>query len=99
VARCCLHLAEQLVRTYPDDPRQHAGLSEAWMQLGKTHWAEGRHPEAEAALRAAATAAGDLAERWPEYRPLSDERRRKLGRFLEDRGRTGEAAALLPAIR
>jgi tetratricopeptide (TPR) repeat protein len=99
VARCCLRIAEQLVRTYPDDPRHHAGLSEAWNQLGKTHWAEGRHAEAEAALRAAASAAGDLAERWPEYRSLSDERRRRLGRFLEERGRTGEAAALLPAIR
>jgi tetratricopeptide (TPR) repeat protein len=99
VARCCLRIAEQLVQMYPDDPRHRAGLSEAWTQLGKTHWAAGRHLEAEAALRAAATAAGDLAERWPEYRPLRDERRRRLGRFLEERGRTGVAAALLPAIR
>jgi tetratricopeptide (TPR) repeat protein len=99
VARCCLRLAEQLVRTYPDDPRHRAGLSEAWTQLGKTHWGGGRHAEAEAALRAAAAAASDLAERWPEYRPLCDERCRRLGRFLEERGRTGEAAALLPAIR
>jgi tetratricopeptide (TPR) repeat protein len=99
VARCCLRIAEQLVRTYPDDPRHRVGLSDAWMQLGKTHWGERRHAEAEAALRAAAAAAGELAERWPEYRPLFQERRSRLGRFLVERGRKDEAAALLPAIR
>jgi hypothetical protein len=98
VARCCLRIAEQFVRTYPDDPRHHAGLSEAWTQLGKTHWAEGRHPEAEAALRAAATAAGDLTERWPEYRALRDERRRRLGRFMDERGRTRGAVGISSVI-
>jgi serine/threonine protein kinase len=99
VARCCLRLAEQLMRTYPDDTRHRAGLSEAWTQLGKTHWGEGRHAEAEAALRAAEAAAGELAERCPEFRSLCDDRRRRLGRFLEERRRIGEAPALLPAVR
>lgn len=99
VARCCLRVAEQLVRTYPDDPRYRAGLSEAWTQIGKTHWDEGRPADTEAALRAAVAAAGELAERWPEYRSFLQERLGRLGRFLEKRGRTSEAAALLPAMR
>jgi hypothetical protein len=85
VAWCCQRLAEQLVRTHPDDPRHRAGLSEAWTQLGKTYWGQGRRAEAEAALRSAAATAGELAERWPEYQPLVRERRRKLERFLEER--------------
>jgi serine/threonine protein kinase len=99
VAQCCLRLGEQLVRTYPNEPSHRAGLSEVWTQLGKTHWGEGRHAEAEIALRAAVATADELAERWPEYRSLSQERRSRLGRFLKDRDRTAEAAVLLPAIQ
>jgi tetratricopeptide (TPR) repeat protein len=87
VASCCLRVSEELVRKYPDDPRHRVGLSQAWTQLSKTHWSAGRHRETEAALRAAVTAAAQLAERWPEYRPLQQERQRRLERFLAERGR------------
>ncbi|HZY87608.1 MAG TPA: protein kinase, partial [Gemmataceae bacterium] len=91
----CLRLFEGLARKHPADPVAGVGLCEAWTQQGKTLWAEGRHAEAEAALRSAAQAAAGLAQRWPEYRLLREDRRRRLGRFLEERGRPAEAAAYL----
>jgi eukaryotic-like serine/threonine-protein kinase len=91
VAERARRLFEDLIRKEPDQPRHLFGLSECWTQLGKTHWREGHHTETEAALRQAVAAARDLAERWPEYRPLRDERLRRLGRFLEERGRLAEA--------
>jgi hypothetical protein len=88
-------LYEDLIRTEPGEPRHHVGLTEAWTQVGKAYWWEGRHEETEAALRAAVKAAGELGERWPEYRAVREDRLRRLGRFLEERGRTAEAAACL----
>jgi eukaryotic-like serine/threonine-protein kinase len=93
VAECSRRLFEKMVREDPDDPLHWIGLSEAWTQVAKTHWGEREHAETESALRAAVRAADELAERWIEYRPLHAERARRLGRFLEERGRTAESAA------
>jgi serine/threonine-protein kinase len=90
VVRCCLRTFERLVRDYPDEPAYQADLSEAWTQSGKMHWGAHRHDQAETALRAAAEVADRLAERWPEYRPMRENRLSRLGRFLEERR---EAAA------
>jgi tetratricopeptide (TPR) repeat protein len=98
VAECCRRLFEELVRTEPGEPNHHLGLVEAWTQIGKIHWRKGRLAETEAALRAAVKAAGELGERWPEYRPVREQRLRRLGRFLEERGRTAEAAACRQGI-
>jgi hypothetical protein len=95
VAGRSLRVAQELVREHPDEPRYRQGLSESWTQAGKVHWGQRRYQEAEAALRAAAKAAGELAGRWPEYRPLREDRRGRLARFLNDRGRAAEAAACL----
>src|SRR5262249_52546112 len=84
VADRCLRLLEGLTRTHPDEPRQGMGLSEAWTQRAKTLWTLGRLEETERALRAALRVADDLAKRWPELRELRDERRRRMGRFLEE---------------
>src|SRR5262249_55978854 len=92
VADYCRRLFEELTRKYPDEPRHWIGLSEAWTHVGKTYWREGRHAETEAALRQAVAAAGQLAERWPEYRPVREERQGRLGRFLKEFGRADEAA-------
>ncbi|HZT82616.1 MAG TPA: tetratricopeptide repeat protein, partial [Gemmataceae bacterium] len=95
VAERCRRMFEELVRRRADDPRHLIGLSEAWTQIGKVHWRGDRHELTEAALRESAAAATRLAECWPEYGQLRDERRRRLGRFLEERGRVAEAAAYL----
>jgi hypothetical protein len=97
VADRCLRVAEGLVRECPDEPRYRQELCESWTQVGKVHWGQGRHAEAEAALRAAAQAADEMARRWPVYRPLREDRRARLGRLLEDRGRPAEAGHLLRA--
>jgi len=93
LVRCCLRTSERLVREYPDDPIYRVRLSEAWTQAGKAHWSARRHEQAEAALRAAAQVADRLAERWPEYRPLREDRLRRLRRFLDERGETTAVAA------
>jgi tetratricopeptide (TPR) repeat protein len=87
----CLRLFQELTRKHPDEPLPWVGLSEAWTQRGKTLWGEERHAETEVALRAAVKASDDLAKRWPEYRQLREDRLQRLGRFLEERGRTNEA--------
>jgi serine/threonine protein kinase len=87
----CLRLFEEMTRKHPDEPLPLVGLSEAWTQRGKTLWGAGRHEETEAALRAAVKAADDLTKRWPEYGHLREDRLDRLGRFLEERGRTAEA--------
>ena len=56
-----------------------------------------------ASIRAVHIALGELAEireeefaeRWREYHLLREEKLRRLGRFLKERGRTAEAAACL----
>ncbi len=93
VVQCCLRTSERLVREYPDDPIYRVRLSEAWSQTGKANWSARRHEQAEAALRAAAQVADRLAERWPEYRPLHEDRLRRLRRFLEERRETTVAAS------
>jgi hypothetical protein len=86
VVQCCLRTSERLVHKYPDEPAYRVGLSEAWTHLGKANWSAKHYEQAEAALRAAAAVADRLAERWPDYRPLRDDRLRRLRRFVEDRG-------------
>jgi hypothetical protein len=93
VVQCCLRTFERLVREYPDEPSYRASLSEAWTQAGKTHWRARRHEQAEAALRTAVQVADRLVERWPEYRPMREDRLSRLGRFLEERRETQAAAA------
>ncbi len=93
VVQCCLRTSERLVREYPDDPIYRVRLSEAWTQAGKANWSTRRHEQAEAALRAAAQVADRLAERWPEYCPLREDRLRRLSRFLDERRETTAAAA------
>jgi serine/threonine protein kinase len=93
VVQCCLRTFERLIREYPDDPAYQAGLSEAWTQLGKANISARRREQAEAALRASVQVAGQLAERWPEYRPLHEDRLRRLERFLNDRSAATTARA------
>jgi tetratricopeptide (TPR) repeat protein len=87
----CVRLFEEMTRKHPDEPLPLVGLSEAWTQRGKTLWPQGRHEETEAALRAAAKAADDLANRCPEYHQLREDRLQRLGRFLEERGEAAGA--------
>jgi tetratricopeptide (TPR) repeat protein len=86
VVRCCLRTSERLVHQYPDEPVYRVLLSEAWTHLGKANWSAKHFEQAEAALRAAAAVADSLAARWPDYRPLRDDRLRRLRRLVEDRG-------------
>jgi tetratricopeptide (TPR) repeat protein len=87
VAERCRRLFEDWTSQCPDEPRYWSGLSQAWTQIGKVHWAQGQGAETEAALRAAVKAADELARRCPEYRPLCQDRLSRLGRFLEEHGR------------
>jgi hypothetical protein len=90
VVQCCPRTFERLVRNYPDEPTYRAGLSEAWTQMQ----GELEHgPRASRSGAARGVAGGRLAERWPEYRPLREERQRRLKRFLADRSHTTAAAA------
>jgi hypothetical protein len=91
VVQCCLRTFERLVREYPDEPAYQAGLSEAWTQAGKANWSA-RPEQAEAALRAAVEVADRLAERWPDYRPLREDRVRRLKRLLDERSEATAAA-------
>jgi serine/threonine protein kinase/tetratricopeptide (TPR) repeat protein len=95
VAGLSLRLSEDVVRQGPDEPRHWFNLSQAWTHVAKCHWSDGRPEQTEAALRAAVRAADELARRWPEYRPLREDRLHRLGRFLEERGRAAEAAECL----
>jgi hypothetical protein len=92
VVQCCLRTCEHLVRDYPDEPIYRVRLSEAWTQVGKAPWRARRYDQAEAALRAAVQVADRLAERWPEYRPLREDRLRRLGRLLDERRHATAAA-------
>jgi len=92
VVQCCLRTSERLVREYPDEPNYRVRLNEAWSQVGKANRSARRHEQAEAALRAAVQVADRLAERWPEYRPLHEDRLRRLRRFLDERSETTAAA-------
>ena len=93
VVQCCLRTSERLVREYPDVPVYRVRLSMAWTQAGKANWSARHYEKAEAALRAAAQVADRLAERWPEYRPLHEDRLRRLRRFLAERSEATAAAA------
>jgi tetratricopeptide (TPR) repeat protein len=93
VVQCCLRTSERLVREHPDDPIYRVRLSEAWSQAGKANSSARHYEQAEAALRAAAQVADRLAERWPEYRPLHEDRLRRLMRFLNERSKPKAAAA------
>jgi serine/threonine protein kinase len=92
VAQCCFQTSERLVREYPDEPIYLVRLSSASSQVGKAHWSARRPEQAEAALRTAAEVADHLAERWPEYRPLREDRLGRLNRFLEERRHAVTAA-------
>ena len=72
--------------------RARVRLSAAWTLLGKAHWSARSYEQSEATLRAAVRVSDHLAERWPEYRPLREERLARLGRFLEERREAAAAA-------
>jgi len=92
VVQCGLRTCERVVRDYPDEPIYRVRLSEAWSQAAKAPWRARRYEQAEAALRAAFQVADRLAERWPEYRPLREDRLRRLGRLLDERRHATAAA-------
>lgn len=93
VVQCYLRTSERLVREYPDNPFYLVRLSDAWVQLGKANWSSKRYEQAEAALRTAARVTDNLAERWPYYRPLHEDRLRRLKRFLDEQTELAAAAS------
>jgi hypothetical protein len=92
VVQCGLRTSERLVREYPNEAAYRVRLSMAWTQAGKANWSERQYEQAEAALRTAVQVTNHLAEHWPEYEPLREDRLRRLGRFLEERSESTAAA-------
>jgi len=95
VTDAAIALLSDLVEEQPDLPLWREGLSEAWTQLAKTLWREGDHARTEQALRRAADEARILAGRSRDHDGLLDDRLRRLGRFLAERGQFRAVAACL----
>lgn len=70
-----------------NDLLAYQGLSEAWTQLGKTHWAQENHEQTEYALTQAVAVARELHHRFAEQRGVLDDRLRRLGRFFEEQAK------------
>ena len=90
-----------LHQDFPAVPRYQAQAADAFLYLGRMHWADDRLPEAEAVLRRADDLYGDLAGKWkkdPDYREGRDSSRYYLALVLRKEAKFDEAAKLFEGL-